>query len=192
MMGVPTFREVSYGMYGAWRLARLDSAAMAWFDRSAEGVWRSFWAAAIAYPGFVILLALNTSPIEWAAHGAVRILLVESIGYIVSWAAFPLIILPFCRWLERDEQSLPFITAYNWSQILQIAVSLAVAGLIAANILPPIVAVVLELVATAALLVYEWFIARTALDAGGVAATVVVLFDVVLAAGMGQVTQSLY
>jgi hypothetical protein len=189
---MPSFREVSQGMYGAWRLARFDPAAMAWFNRSIEGVWHSFWAAVIAYPAFIILLALKIAPEQWAASGVLRILLVQSIGYVIAWVAFPLVILPFCRWLERDDQCLVFIIAYNWSQVLQVAATLAVAALAAAAILPGPLMSFVEFATEIALLVYEWYIARTALEAGGVAATAVVLLDLVLAFGMGEVTQGLY
>ena len=70
---------------------------MAWFDLSPDGTARSFWAAIICYPGFVALLALRVSPAEWAAGGVAHILLVESIGYVVGWSAYPLAALPFCR-----------------------------------------------------------------------------------------------
>lgn len=190
MMVVPSLRDVSHGMYGAWRLARLDPSAMVWFDRSSDGVWRSFWAAAIVYPAFIMLVALQVNPEQWLASGPFHILLVESIGYVVSWTAFPLVILAFCRWLERDEQSLDFIIAYNWSQVLQTA--LASGAVLAARLLPPVPAAVLSLVTVVAQLGYEWFIARTALEAGGVAATVVVLIDVVLGEIVNQVCQGLY
>jgi hypothetical protein len=189
-MVVPSLRDVSSGVYGAWRLARLDSTAMIWFDRSGDGVWRSFWAAAIVYPAFVMLVALQVTPEQWVAAGPARILLVESIGYVVSWTAFPLVILAFCHWLERDEQCLDFIVAYNWSQVLQTA--LASVAMAAARLLPGAPADAVSLAAPIALLGYEWFIARTALEAGGVAATVVVLIDVVLAEVVSQVCQSLY
>jgi hypothetical protein len=187
---VPSLREVSNGMYGAWRLACLDQAAMAWFARGVGGVWRSFWAAAIAYPGFVLMISLLVPSAEWAAYGGFRILLVESIGYVVSWTAFPLIMLPFCRWLERDEECLDFITAYNWSQVLQTL--LALISLIAFRFLTPAAGLPIYLVLLLARLAYEWFIARTALEAGGIAATTVVLIDLVLSEAVAQVTQSLY
>ena len=60
---------------------------------------RSFWAAAICYPGFVVLLLLRLSAADVHAPAVYRILLVESIGYVVGWCAFPLAALPFCRWV---------------------------------------------------------------------------------------------
>jgi hypothetical protein len=187
---MPGLRLVSHSMYGAWRLARLDASAMAWFEPGVEGTRRSFWAAAICYPGFLLLIAWRVDAAQWASVGALRILLVESIGYVAGWAAFPLVILYFCRWLERDEQSLDFITAYNWSQVLQTALTLA--GLILIRVLPAPAASLLYLAILMAQLGYEWFIARTALEAGGVAAAVVVLIDLVLGEAVNQITQSLY
>ena len=57
-----------YGVYGAWRLA--------WLDRARDGAgstaasparWRSFWAAAICYPGFVVLLLLQLGAAQRSA-----------------------------------------------------------------------------------------------------------------------------
>src|SRR5262249_10244739 len=103
-----TLREVSFGMYGAWRLALLDRGAMLWFDRTVGGVWRSFWAAAISYPGFLILLLARLDPAQIEAAGLPRILLVETIGYVVGWTAYPVVAIPFCRWLAPEERALGF------------------------------------------------------------------------------------
>jgi hypothetical protein len=184
------FRHLSQGMYGAWRLARLDSAAMAAFERGSAAVWRSFYGVALAYPGFLLAQASVVPPERWLAGGAVRVLLVLSLAYVALRAAFPLIILPFCDWIEREEQSLDFIIAYNWSLVLQSALALAV--VFAARTLPGPVSELFFIAAVMARLGYEWFIARTALEAGGVAATVVVLIDLVLAAAFSTAAQGLY
>ena len=175
-------------MYGAWRLARLDAGAMAWFDRSAGGVWRSFWAMALAYPGFLVLLALRP---DWPwAMPSLRMLLIESIGYVVAWTGFLLVTIELCRWLRREHECLDFIIAYNWSQVMQTGLWLVVALL--ASALAPTQAAVAHLVAWVALIGYEWFIARIALGAGGLVATAIVLLDLVLAMSVGEVAQSLY
>jgi len=179
-------------MYGAWRLARLDAGAMAWFDRSAHGVWRSFWAMAITYPGFLVLLTMRPMPTPdqaWAVP-SLRLVWVESIAYVSAWIAFLLIVIEFCRWIRRERECLDFIIAYNWSQVLQTGLWLAVALL--ASPLAPVPAAVVHLAAWATLIGYEWFIARVALGAGALVATAVVLLDLVLAMSVGEVAQSLY
>ncbi len=186
-----SLREVSYGVYGAWRLARLDRAAMGWFDRSVTGAKRSFWAAAICYPGFVVLQLFQIDLTQLSVFDLLHFLVIATISYIIGWAAYPLMALPFCRWLAPEERALGFVIAYNWSQVLQTALVLAVSAVGALEIMPAYAVAYAETVAYLAILVYEWFIARIALDAGGLPATALVLLDVVLTAVLTQVTMLL-
>jgi len=186
-----SLREMSAGLYGAWRLARRDRSAMMWFDCSLAGAIRSFWAAALCYPGFVILLIARLPPGDLHSPSVYRILLVESIGYVIGWCAYPLAALPFCRWLVPEERALGFIIAYNWAQVLQTALLLPIAVVGGLHLAPDYVVAYADFVAYIAILVYEWFIARIALDAGGLPATALVLLDVVIGAALSQVTQVL-
>ena len=95
--------------------AGATAAAMAWFDRSLEGVSRSFWAAVICYPGFVVLLLLRFEPGSasrrrglsascWSRRSAT-----SSAGAPFRWRC--------CRLpagSAREERALGFIVAYNW------------------------------------------------------------------------------
>jgi hypothetical protein len=192
MIAMPTIREVSAGLYGAWRFARLDSGALLWIDRSPEGVSRSFWAAMICYPGFIALLALRIPPLEWAEFGVPHILLVESIGYVCGWAALPLAALAICGWLGREQGGFNFIATYNWAQILETGLFLLVAVFGALHIVPDDTADLMSAIALLLVLLYEWFIARIAVGAGGIVAAALVLTDLVLCAVLSRVTQGLY
>ena len=192
MIAIPTFHEVSASMYGAWRLARLDRQGMVWFDRTIEGVTRSFWAAILCFPGFIALLALRVSPAEWMQSGAAHILLVESISYVVGWAAFPLIALWLCARIGHEQGGLNFVAAYNWAQILETSLFVIVALIGSLHAVAEPAAEFLGLIALALALGYEWFIARIAVGAGGIAATALILIDLVLGAGLNRVTQDLY
>lgn len=183
-----SLREMTHGLYGAWRLAWRDRAAMAWFDCSLQGAIRSFWAAALCYPGFVVLLLFRVQGTSTNAGDVYLILLVETIGYVIGWAAYPLAALPFCRWIAPEERALGFIIAYNWSQVLQTALLLPIAALGALDVAPAYVVAYVSTVAYLAILLYEWFIARIALESGGLAATALVLLDVVLGAMLSQIT----
>jgi hypothetical protein len=192
MTALPSLREVSSGIYGAWRLARLDTRAMAWFDRGPDGTARSFWAAIICFPAFIALLALRVSPADWTNSGVGHILLVESIGYVVGWTAYPLAALSFCRVLGIGGGGFDFVTAYNWSQILETTLFILVAAIAALHLISDESAGLLSAFVLLLVLLYEWFIARVATRAGGVAASVLVLIDLVLGAGLSRVTQGLY
>lgn len=187
---MPRLVEILQALYGAWRLARLDRQAMHYFDLSHRGVWRSFWAAPLCYPGFLVLLYLRLDDATLAQSGLGHIVLVETIGYVIAWAAFPLVILAFCRWLGREDRGFEFVTAYNWSQAIQTAFFVLVALL--GVLLPATLAPDLDLASYVAVLGYEWFIALVAIGAGGGIAAAVVAIDVVLGAFIAVTAGSLY
>ena len=187
---MPSTAEIWQALYGAWRFAHLDRNALRYFDLSHHGTWRSFWAPVFCYPGFLLELWLRLPAETVAQSGMGHIFLVESIGYVVGWTAFPLAVIALCRWLGREERSFDFITVYNWSYILQIAFFLAVA-LIGA-VLPEGAALALLRAAVVAALAYEWFIALVAIGAGGWIAGLVVVLDIALGLFIQVTTLSLY
>jgi hypothetical protein len=187
---MPSGAEIWQALYGAWRFARLDRNAIHYFDLSHRGVWRSFWAAALCYPGFLLLLWLRLDDDTLAQSSLGHIFLVETIGDIVGWCAFPLAVLGLCRWLGREERGFEFITAYNWSQVLQTGFFIVVA--LVSLVLPAGMTLSLGRIALIAMLVYEWFIALVAIGAGGWIAGVVVMIDIVLGTLIVIVTESLY
>ena len=187
-----TVHEFSHAMVGAWRLARLDPQGMEHFNRTIEGFWRSFWVGVLTYPGFLILLALRLPDAEWTRAGAFRILSVETIGYIIGWVAFPLAMVPMTRFLDREERYLDFIIAYNWAQLLHMALFLFIEGVAGSGLVSVDFGHLLSFVATIAVLLYEWFIARIALDVAGPPATAVVLLDLVLAVLISRVSDALH
>src|SRR5438477_8788763 len=112
-MTVPPWTEVQLAVGGALRLACGDRRALAFFDTSIDGFWRSFRAAAICYPLYLVLLTFRVSAEHWAQSGAPTILTVETIAYVISWVAFPLLMLPVTRGFGREDRFLAFMVAYN-------------------------------------------------------------------------------
>jgi len=191
-MTIPPWTEVQLAVGGALRLACGDRRALAFFDTSIDGFWRSFRAAAICYPMYLLLLSFRVSAAHWSQSGVPIVVIVETIAYVISWVAFPLLILPLARWVGREDRFLAFMVVYNWSQIPQTALFVLVAldgatGLLAASALQ-----FAQLAATIAVLVYEWYIARVALAVTGAQAGVVVMADLVLGSLLGRLAVSLY
>ncbi len=188
---MPGWGEVAQAFYGTWRFALLDRGAMRWFDLSHRGVWRSFWSAAICYPGFILLLLLRLDAQTVAQAGLFQIFLVETIGYVIAWTAFPLLIFGLCRKIGREERGFDFIVAYNWSQILQ-TLAFLVLALVVDRLLPAETGSLFNLAGYFAILAYEWFIAVVAIGAGGWVAAGVVLIDVVLGSILFTIAAMLY
>ncbi len=183
-------REVASSLYGALRLARLDAGGMAFFNRSLEGFWRSFFAAVIVAPGYAVLTIRELDP-ALAAARPVRVFLVEAIAYIIGWVAFPLVMAYVCDLLEREERYIGFIVAYNWAVVVQMAGFLLVSGLASAPFLSGLAAHLLVFAAFLAILFYQWFIARTALGIETGRAIMVVGVDLALVVLIAAVASGL-
>ena len=117
-------RGMGRGVAGAlaapcgWRAA--IAAGWRCFDRSLDGFWRSFRAAAITYPLYLVLLTMRVSVAQWQRSGGWRIVIVETIGYVIAWVAFPLLDAggdALAR--PRRTGSSTSWSPYNWCQVPQ-------------------------------------------------------------------------
>ena len=191
-MGNTAWVEARLALTGTLRLARGDRGGLACFDRSLDGFWRSFRAAAISYPLYLVLLAMRVSMAEWQNSGGWRIVTVETIGYVIAWVAFPLLMLNVVRWIGRAHRFFDFMVPYNWCQVPQSALFVLVGLESASGMLGTQVSEAIDIIAALATLVYEWFIARVALDTTAAAAAFVVLLDLVLGVFISHITGRLY
>jgi hypothetical protein len=191
-MGNTAWVELRLALAGTLRLARGDRGGLSCFDRSLDGFWHSFLAAVISYPLYLLLLAMRVSVAEWERSGGWRIVTVETIGYVIAWVAFPLLMLTVTRWIGRAHRFFDFMVPYNWCQVPQSALFVVVGLVSAGEMLSTQVSEAIDIVAAIATLVYEWFIARVALDTTGLVAVFVVLLDLVLGVLISRITGSLY
>ena len=174
-----SFRDIVYGIYGAWRVARRDPGAMTYFERTAEGFWKSFFAAVIVAPGYALILLFDLSHVEVEA-GALRIFLVQSCAFVIGWTAFPIAVHQVCALIDKKEAFIGYIVAFNWGKVIQIAVFLPVIGLIALDILPGSWGWLLRWAVLFLILGYQWLITRTALGVSAKGAVGFVVLDLVI------------
>jgi len=191
-MPATAWLEMRLALVGALRLAKGDRGGLSCFDRSLDGFWRSFRAAVIAYPLYLILLVMRVTIAEWERSGGFYIIVVETIAYVIAWVAFPLAMLTVTRWLNRSHRFFDFMVPYNWSQLPQSALFVLVGLQSTSDAISTQPAQVIEIAAAIAVLVYEWFIARVALETTAAAAALVVLVDLVLGVLISHVASSLY
>ena len=173
-------REMIASLYGAWRLARLDAGGLRLFDASPRGAKRSFFAAVVVAPIFV--LATGLLPPPGTAEGGFRWIAAEGIAYVVSWVAYPVVV----EWLTRKfgcrERFEGWLSAYNWSMVLQNAALLPLAVLTALDVLPADAMQLVWLAAFALIMGWLWFIARSALAVSPMTALGLVILDELLSA----------
>ena len=177
MAGAPG--EIPKALYGAYRLARLDPAGMVFFRSTPGAFLRSFQAALLIAPFYVLLLALRLNAGEITTP-VFRFILVEGIAYVVAWLAYPVLMEPLSNLLERREKYLRYIVAYNWCAVLQNMLYLPLAMLSVTGVLPAGSAGFLGFIILMAIMGYTWFVAKTALDIPGNRAFGLVAIDFTL------------
>ena len=118
--------------------------------------------------------------------------MVETIGYVIAWVAFPLLMLNVVRWIGRTHRFFDFMVPYNWCQVPQSALFVLVGLVSAGGVMSNQASEAIDIAAAIATLVYEWFIARVALDTTAAAAAFVVLLDLVLGVLISHITGRLY
>jgi hypothetical protein len=182
--------EFARALRGAFRLLRLDPRGLDEFDATVEGFWRSFTAAVLTAPAYAVLVVLEFSEkatesgeIDW-----VRIFAVRGIAFVMGWVAFPLAMHALTQAMGRGGAYFRFMVAYNWASIPQIAIYLPMA--IARNLWPE-PAAPFALIAFIAILVYQYFIARTALSVSPIVAAGVIAVDIILSLAIARVADSM-
>jgi hypothetical protein len=174
---MPDREEVLSALYGAYRLAWFDRSGMTYFNLTVEGFWRSFFAAVLVAPAYAILVGMQAST-EAEDFNVALVFLSEGIGYVLAWCAFPIVALVLTRLLGLDRHYVALIVAHNWSAVLQTAVFVAVVLL--GVILPEGLNTLVVTLTTGAILVYQWFVIRTALQSSAGIALMLLLVDLVV------------
>jgi hypothetical protein len=169
--------EVRRGLAGALAILRREPAAMALFDLTPDGFFRSFQAMLVAAPAYALLLLARLAS-EGTAVALPLVLLVEGLGYVAGWLAFPLAAALVLHGLGQGRRLVPLVVAGNWAAVLQIGFVLA--AVLVAAALPGPTAAAVTTTATLAALAYQWLVVRTALEAPGAVAAGFVLLDVVV------------
>ena len=191
-MPTRAWSEIRLALLGTLRLARGDRSGLSFFDRSLDGFWRSFRAAVIAYPLYLILLSMRLTVAEWERSGALLIITVETIAYVIAWTAFPLVMLVIAQRIGRPHRFFDFMVPYNWSQVPQSALFVLVGLESESGILGAQPSQAIEVAAAVAVVVYEWFIARVALDTTALAAVFIVFVDLLLGVLISHAASGLY
>ncbi|MFT5487076.1 MAG: hypothetical protein ACI9JL_000455 [Paracoccaceae bacterium] len=184
-------RELSIALYGSWRFATLDRAAVQFFDNTPNALWKSFNAAWLALPAYALLVLLSFAqhPVD---AGAFRILSVEMISYVIGWVLFPLVMVAFTDTTKSAQNYFRFISAWNWSIVLQAYFFLSISAFSASGTVPESLGGLISLVATLAIFFYQGFIAKTTLDVTVPVAVMIVVIDLTIAIGLSLVSRSLY
>lgn len=182
-------QEVLLSLYGAWRLFLRDPRGIEWLDVSIAGFWKSFFCAVIVLPVYVFWFLVRDGDATEA--GFIRTVTVEGIAYVISWVAWPLIMAYVAPMMDRDDNYIRYVVAYNWSSGIQVAILLVVLVLEATGLAPRGVVVLFGVLATVIVLLYHWYVLRIGLEITGLPAAALVAGDFMLARIIHGVSQNM-
>jgi hypothetical protein len=183
-------QEAILSLYGAWRFAHGDAKAIAYFNDSIAGFWRSFTAALIVAPLYGLLLLVRHQGAMAHVPG-VRFAAIEMIAYAIAWLAFPVLMASFVKTLDRNRFYVRYIVVYNWTAVLQNGLYLPIAILAAADLIGNAVANTLGIIALGVVVVYVWFVARVALEISPAQAAGVISLDFLLSILINAVAEGM-
>ncbi|MGI9487445.1 MAG: hypothetical protein ACR2RF_16515 [Geminicoccaceae bacterium] len=184
---MPDRQEVFSSLYGAYRLAWFDENGMSYFNISVEGFWRSFFAAVLIAPIFILSIGQDVMTPEggfsfWA-------LIVHLSTYGISWIIFPLVAFFVTDLLGLGHRFTALVVAVNWTSVLTFGLLTLSIGFVA--LVQQALAELGLMAVTTGLIVYHWFVIKTALGTTAAIAVAFVLFNFLLGAMLHQVAERL-
>jgi len=161
--------EIQTGLRNVLGILRFDPEALKRFDNTPGGVARSFLAAAVGLPIYLMVLKGSFAAMV-PRPGLMHFLPMMLLYYVIEWLIWPNLMDGVSRWIGRGQFYCRYIAAYNWFALAQMLLMLPyqIAMMTPGFSLPGIAAI--GLFATLAFALYEWFVARHALEIPGRAA----------------------
>jgi len=177
-------------LQGVRRLSRFDQVGFLFFDASRKGFWRSFCAALVCLPIWALAEYQQTAALQ--SDTALRFLAIQFTAYVVSWLAYPLLVLQIADMFGVWPNYYRYMVAYNWFQpVLQLMwlpllLLEFVPGSETASMLA-ILWILLQGVQGA----YGWFLARFGLGVSTSTALALAVIDMLLALLIDQIAARL-
>lgn len=130
-MQPPNLVETALNFNAAWRLFKRDTTAAQHFTGDRIETVRSFWAALVYLPLFIIATVLFANDMR-SDTPALRLFLIETIFYAIGWVAWPLAVHSLTQLFQVGSDYRRYISAYNWSAgpILLLYCALGIADLL--------------------------------------------------------------
>lgn len=171
--------DLARNLQGAFRLAGRDPSGLDWFGTDLGAFWRSFFAAVIAIPFYVAIVA--GSPVDrpiTVTDGAYT--LTQTIAYVCGWFAFPLVMVYVTQLIDRQAQYVRYIVAANWCSTIPLCIFGVLALLGASGTLPQGIVDTIYFIVLLWTLAFHWFVARVGLEINGLGAAGIVALDMMI------------
>jgi hypothetical protein len=165
--------EAIQSIRAAWRLALLDRSAIADFNLTMTGFSRSFLVYVFLAPVYLLIM-LMVQQVEVPME---TLLTAKLVSYALRIGATVIVAAFLCHLLRVGDRFVTLIVATNWATVLQLGVWFITTLAVSRGLPSGKAAELLQMSVTIALLFYVWYVTRTALEVGVLAAIGVVAAD---------------
>lgn len=172
-----TVEEAMRGIFAAWFMFLRDKRAAALLDNSYLGAVKSYWAALIVLPLYMLGTTIEfLGPSDSLRNfgymageaGLLNATIAEICIYILCWfVAWPLVLDRLAPYLDCEENFFRYIAGYNWMRVMYILIGLIFITLNFAGIIPEESRNAAAFTVLAVLWTYHWFVLRHALGVNG-------------------------
>jgi len=174
---MPTRVEILTALLGALKLARFDPSGDALFGHSSRAAWQSFFAAFLAAPFYLFLIALNGLTVGGGGPALIYALL----SYAGGWLLFPVVVWYAVRAMDRENRFAHFLAAYNWSAVIHNALFFLLAFVDVVTGTSNGTRGFFALLILVYVALFIWFVARTTLNISRGQAAMIVGLDILTA-----------
>jgi len=168
--------EISKALSGAIQLAKFNADGLNAFGHSRKAAIRSFFAALLVLPMFLLWVGthgLNTQLDVPVLYGLSFALL----SYVCGWMIFPILMWHISEKMGCRERYFHYLAAYNWVAVIQNGLFMAIDIVFVSIGAPEGARGFFGLILLVYVLLYAWFVAKSALDLPAGPACLVVALD---------------
>ena len=187
----PSLEETRSSLAASWDLFRGRPHAMRGFDVSIAGFWRSFGVIVLLCVPYAITVVAEQRIIAEqaiilpAAFHESAYALAKSVGFVLDWICYPLVLALLARPLAISHHYVGYVVARNWTSAIAILPYMVPALLYNFGLISAGLTMLLTLVAVGIVLRYRYVVARTALGVTAGLAIGLVVLDTVLSIVIG-------
>lgn len=176
--------EIIRSMSLIFGVMRLDPQAAKGFENSVAAFGRSYIAFSLALPIYFYTISL-TLPIFGAKVNALSLVMILILYQAIEWLLWANLMLGMSAWMKVKHNYCRYMVAYNWltfaMMLLYLPVQMGVQGALGLQAVTLLAGAVVIVA-----LIWQWSIAKHALEIDGKAAAGVVLTNLMMKMVLGQ------
>ena len=166
-------------LFAAWQLFLRRPGAISKFDNTVEASRYSFCGAIYALPIYWLLISIGPDIVP-ETRSLLQTNLIHAIFYFLVWTMWPLAMWHLSKLVNKRSLFLRYLTAYNWSMVIQAAIWLVSFAIILSFSLTGSAARMATVLTICVVVLYHIHILRAAFELGVVPAAALASFKLIL------------